>query len=79
MPKANMDKLLERRADAVTLPSKTARNLDETELEINESATARITFDVTPELRRAYRMWTVQNSTTVREHLTEYLRQTLEP
>ncbi|WP_256998901.1 partitioning protein [Clavibacter capsici] len=39
---------------------------------------ARITFDVTPELKRAYKVWTAAHGTTIKDHLTAYVKQSIE-
>ncbi len=39
---------------------------------------ARITFDATPELRRAYKAWTAAHGTTIKDHLTAYVKQSIE-
>ncbi|MDO4070383.1 partitioning protein [Clavibacter michiganensis] len=38
---------------------------------------ARITFDVTPELHRAYKAWTVTNGTKIKDHLTAYIEKSI--
>jgi hypothetical protein len=87
MARANMDRVFSKAVDAVPDPG-LAQEAQTTAPEVQtpavspdaeaQSAPARITFDVTPELRRAYKAWTAAHGTTIKDHLTAYVKQSIE-
>ncbi|AJW80633.1 hypothetical protein [Clavibacter michiganensis] len=89
MARANMDRVFNKPVDAVPDPG-LAQEPEPTETTAPEvpapaavpdvEATgkpARITFDVTPELHRAYKAWTVTHGTKIKDHLTAYIEQSI--
>ncbi|WP_228512795.1 partitioning protein [Clavibacter sp. VKM Ac-2872] len=86
MARANMDRVFNKAVDAVPDPG-LAQEAETTAPEVPAPAavpdaeaqgtSARITFDVTPELRRAYKAWTAAHGTTIKDHLTAYVEQSI--
>ncbi len=87
MARANMDRGVNKAVDAVPDPG-LAQEPETTAPEVSVPAAvpdpeakdtpARITFDATPELRRAYKAWTAAHGTTIKDHLTAYVKQSIE-
>lgn len=86
MARANMERVFNKAVDAVPDPG-LAQEPDATVPEAPAPAAvpdaeargkpARITFDVTPELHRAYKAWTVTHGTKIKDHLTAYIEQSI--
>ncbi|MDO4076458.1 partitioning protein [Clavibacter michiganensis] len=86
MARANMDRVFNKAVDAVPDPG-LAQEPETTAPEVPAPAAvldaetkgkpARITFDVTPELHRAYKAWTVTHGTKIKDHLTAYIEQSI--
>ncbi|CAQ03189.1 partitioning protein [Clavibacter sepedonicus] len=85
MGRADMDRVFNKDVDAVPDPgiAPPAEASAPTEPpapasdEGAKSTPSRVTFDVTPELHRAYRVWTLTNGTTMKDHLTAYIKQSI--